>query len=498
MPADSLPVCLVAIPLAGALLVAALPGAFHAALRLTAGLVSLWPLWLALRGFHALPAESVASLPWIPAWGIRFHLGFDGLGGPLALLTAALTPIVILSTWRQVSTRVKGFLVCLLLLESGLFVTFMARDLFLFYCGWELVLIPMYFIVGLWGGARRIYATMKFVLFTAAGSLLMLAAILALARANGRWDFSAETCAAAARTFSPEMQRWLLLAFIAAFAVKVPVWPFHTWLPDAHVEAPAGGSIFLAGVLLKMGTYGMLRFAFPLFPEAAREILPWILALGAIGAVWGGLMSLAQGDIKSLVAYSSVSHMAVIVLGISSLDAAGVAGALFQMVAHGVNTGCLFLLVGMLYERTHSRLVADHGGLAKAMPAFTVFFVVACLSSLGLPGLAGFPGEFLILKGLLASWMADRSNATMAAFVATGAGLLLSASYLLWMVKRVFFGPLHHPGDHVPEDLSIRERTAAGILVVTMVVLGLAPGIVTGRAEPAIRTVLAAITRGAP
>lgn len=498
MTADSLPVCLVALPLAGALLVTALPGAFHAALRLAAGLVSLAPLWLSLRGFAALPAASVVSLPWIPAWGIRFHLGFDGLGGPLALLTAALTPIVILSTWRQVSAQVKGFLVCLLLLESGLFVTFMARDLFLFYCGWELVLVPMYFIVGLWGGARRIYATMKFVLFTATGSLLMLAAILALARAKGGWNFSAEACAAAARTFSPEMQRWLLLAFVAAFAVKVPVWPFHTWLPDAHVEAPAGGSILLAGVLLKMGTYGLLRFAFPFFPEATREILPWILALGAIGAVWGGLMSLAQGDIKSLVAYSSVSHMAVIVLGICSFDAAGVSGALFQMIAHGVNTGCLFLLVGMLYERTHSRLIADHGGLAKAMPAFSALFLVACLSSLGLPGLAGFPGEFLILKGLLGSWMTTRSWTALAAFVAVGAGLFLSASYLLWMVKRVFFGPLHHPGEHALNDLTLREKIVAGILIATMVVLGLFPGIVTGRAEPAIRTVLAAITRGAP
>lgn len=493
---DGLPLCLVAIPLAGALLVAAIPGMFPAALRLAAGLVSLWPLALAARGFRALPVESAVSLPWIPAYGIRFHLGFDGLGGPLALLTAALTPLVVLSTWRQVTSQVKGFLVSLLLLESGLFVTFLARDLFLFYCGWELVLVPMYFIVGLWGGARRIYATMKFVLFTAAGSLLMLAAILFLARAGGRWDFSADACAQAARAASPETQRWLLLAFLAAFAVKIPLWPLHTWLPDAHVEAPAGGSIFLAGVLLKMGTYGLLRFALPFFPEAIREVLPWLLALGAVGAVWGGLMSLAQGDIKSLVAYSSVSHMAVIVLGIASLDAAGVAGALFQMVGHGVNTGCLFLLVGMLYERTHSRLIADHGGLAKAMPVFSALFLVACLSSLGLPGLAGFPGEFLILKGVLGAWLATREPAALAAVIATGTGVLLSASYLLWMYKRVFFGPLHHPGTEAPADLTAREKVAAGALVAAMAVLGMAPGIVISRTEPWIARILGAFAGG--
>ncbi len=492
---------LVLSPLAGALAVLALPGGFHAALRLLALASSAWTLTLAVQAFAALGGPDAAGLVHgpLPWWLASYHVRVDGASGGLALLTAALTPLVVLSTWRQIATQVKGFLVCLLLLEAGLFTTFLARDLFLFYCGWELVLVPMYFIIGLWGGRRRLYATTKFVVFTAAGSLLMLAAILVLAHAGGGWDFSMESAPALARRLSPAAQGWALAAFLAAFAVKIPVWPLHTWLPDAHVEAPAGGSIFLAGVLLKMGSYALARIALPIFADAAVAFLPWLAALGAIGAVWGGLMSLAQGDIKSLVAYSSVSHMAVIVLGIAAGGSAGMQGAFFQMLAHGVNTGCLFLLVGILYERTHSRLVADHGGLAKAMPVFAALFLVASLSSLGLPGLAGFPGEFLILKGVLASWSQTRSPLLLAAFAAAGAGLFLSASYLLWMYKRVFFGPLAFPhqegrggsADHAPADLTLREKIVAGSLVAAMVLLGLSPNLFLSRSEPDT----AAITR---
>lgn len=499
-PVDEIPLVtrLLIAPFAGALAVLAVPAAWRVAARgiaLAAGILSA--TW-ALQAFLALPtAEGLSHgpLPWLPAWGIHYHVRCHGLNAGLLLLTGLLTPLVVLSTWTQIVEGAKGFLFCLLLLEGGLFATFLAEDLFLFYCGWETVLVPMYFMIGLWGGRRRVYATTKFVLFTAAGSLLMLAALLAVARAGPRWDFSISGAAAAANLLPPTAQRVLLAAFLAAFAVKIPVWPLHTWLPDAHVEAPAGGSVFLAGVLLKMGVYGLVRVALPLFPDAFRETLPLLGLLCAMGAIWGGLMSLAQRDIKSLVAYSSVSHMAVLSLGVLAGNAVGLQGALFQMLAHGVNTGCLFLLVGILYERTHSRLIQDHGGLAAVMPAFSCLFLVACLSSLGLPGLAGFPGEFLVLKGLWDAWRAAGAWWTLAAFAAGAASLVLSAAYLLWMYKRVFFGRTAYPGDRPPADLTGRERLAAGSLVVLMAAMGLLPNVWLARAAPAIQNVLSG---GAP
>jgi NADH-quinone oxidoreductase subunit M len=399
---------------------------------------------------------------WIPALGISYEVGVDGISLLLIVLTTFLMPLTLLASWDSIQARRREFMICMLFLESGMVGVFAAIDLFLFYVFWEATLIPMYFLIGVWGGPRRIYAAVKFILYTMAGSLLMLVAILALyflyRRATGEATFNLFQLLQLELPLST--QRWLFLAFFLAFAIKVPLFPFHTWLPDAHVEAPTPGSVILAAVLLKMGTYGFVRFCLPLFPEASIEAAPIVALLAVVGIIYGALMALVQTDIKKLVAYSSVSHLGFVVLGIFAFNRQGLDGAVMQMVNHGLSTGALFLLVGMLYDRRHTRLIADFGGLAKVMPMFAAFFLVVSLSSIGLPGLNGFVGEFLVLLGAFQA---------MPTFAVIGAlGVILAAVYMLWMYQRVMFGPVTHEGNMHVQDLHPRD---IGVLVPVLLVI---------------------------
>ncbi|MDM7915000.1 MAG: NADH-quinone oxidoreductase subunit M, partial [Candidatus Eisenbacteria bacterium] len=430
------------LPLAGSILLLFLPKDRPEASRLFALGISLATFVASLpllAGFEKNAAmQFVENIPWITAFGIHYHLGVDGISLFLVLLTTFLTPVVVLSSWRDVRERVRAFHSMILLLEVGMLGAFVALDLFLFYIFWELMLIPMYVLIGVWGGPRRIYAAVKFVLYTIVGSLLMLVGILALYFLHrgqtgvGTFDLIAlrETA------LPPGTQAWLFGAFALAFAIKVPIWPLHTWLPDAHTEAPTAGSVILAGVLLKLGTYGFLRFAIPLFPDAAARFQPLLLTLAAIGIVYGALVAMVQTDIKKLVAYSSVSHLGYVMLGLFSFNLEAFSGALYQMLNHGLSTGALFLLVGILYERRHTRQIADYGGIAKRVPLYTAAFLLVTLSSIGLPGLNGFVGEFLILLG------AFGANRT-AAIVST-TGVVLGAAYMLWLTQRFLFGPMRH------------------------------------------------------
>lgn len=406
---------------------------------------------------------------WIPALGISYEVGVDGISLLLIVLTTFLMPLTILSSWDSVHERTREFMICMLLLESGMVGVFAAIDLFLFYVFWEATLIPMYFLIGVWGGARRIYAAVKFMLFTMAGSLLMLVAILALyflhRQATGEATFNLFQLLQLDLPLST--QRWLFLAFFLAFAIKVPLFPFHTWLPDAHVEAPTAGSVILAGVLLKMGTYGFVRFCLPLFPDASVEATSIIALLAVVGIIYGALMALVQTDIKKLVAYSSVSHLGFVMLGIFAFTRQGLDGAVIQMVNHGLSTGALFLLVGMIYDRRHTRLIDDFGGLAKVVPLFAAFFLVVVLSSIGLPGLNGFVGEFLVLLGAFR---------TLPTFAVIGAlGVILAAVYMLWMYQRVMFGEVTHEENKHLLDLNIRELTVLVPVVLAIVWIGIYP-----------------------
>ncbi len=396
--------------------------------------ISIWVLTL----FNASnpDLQLVAKYDWITVagWNIQYHLGVDGLSILLVLLTSFLTPISILSTWTAVEERVKDFMLFFLLLEVGMMGVFVAQDLFLFYIFWEFTLVPMYFLIGIWGGPRRIYAAIKFFLYTMAGLILMLLAILWLGIYQG--TFSVPDLIAKGG-IDPHTQVWLFIAFTAAFAIKVPMWPLHSWLPDAHVEAPTAGSVILAGVLLKMGTYGFLRFNIPLFPEAALKAAPWIALFATIGIIYGAAVSYAQADVKKLVAYSSVSHLGFVMLGLFALNPQGISGAILQMINHGLSTGALFLLVGMIYEQTHTRELKVYGGLWKVMPIFGAIFLIVSLSSMGLPGLNGFVGEFTILLGAFGSkaignpWFAGIS----------ALGVIMAAVYILYMFQKMFLGP---------------------------------------------------------
>jgi NADH-quinone oxidoreductase subunit M len=430
-----------------------------------------------------------ANYPWIQVagWNISYYLGVDGLSILLLLLTTILTPISILCTWTAVEDRVKDFMVFFLLLEVGMTGVFLAQDLFLFYIFWEFTLVPMYFLIGIWGGPRRVYAAIKFFLYTMAGSILMLVAILWL----GIYG----------KTFSvPELielggipgnvQLWLFLAFTAAFAIKVPMWPLHSWLPDAHVEAPTAGSVILAGVLLKMGTYGFLRFNIPLFPDATVQAAPWIALFATIGIIYGAAVSYAQTDIKKLVAYSSVSHLGFVMLGLFALNEVGVAGAILQMVNHGISTGALFLLIGMVYEQTHTREIKVYGGLWKIMPIFGSIMLIASLSSMGLPGLNGFVGEFTILLGAFGStaignpWYAGIS----------ALGVIMAAIYILYMFQKVFLGPAGEvTHEHELKDLNWREIITMIPLIVFMFWIGLYPAPFFNILEPAVKNLLAGL-----
>jgi NADH-quinone oxidoreductase subunit M len=436
--------------------------------------------------------QFVESHAWMPDLGISFHFGVDGISILLVLLTTLLLPVVVLAAWRLNIEHIKSLHISLLLLTTGMIGTFIALDLFLFYVFWEITLIPMYFIIGVWGGPRRIYASVKFFLFTMAGSVLMLVAVLYLAwfhhQQTGVWTYNyldllttAPLLPVSGGLLAPGLL--VFAAFAVAFAVKVPIFPFHTWLPDAHVEAPSTGSVILAGVLLKMGAYGFIRFNRALLPDAWDVFTPLLALLAVIGIVYGALVAMVQVDVKKLVAYSSVSHMGFVMLGLAAGTQASTQGAILQMVNHGLSTGGLFLLVGMLYQRRHTRMIAEFGGLAGVIPIFTGAFLFITLSSIGLPGLNGFVGEFLILGG---SW-----SVFPVAVVCGGLGIILGAVYMLWMVQRVFWGPLDNPANQSLPDLSIREFFVMFPLAVLIVWIGAYPMTFLSPMEASVRLLLA-------
>lgn len=422
-----------------------------------------------LAGLRDLGSDG-EPLSWIERFGIHLDLRMDGISMPLVLLTALLLPLVVLASWRGIERHWKEYAISLLLLTTGVVGTLVSLDLFLFYVFWEVMLVPMYLIIGVWGSDNRIYAAVKFFLFTMAGSLLMLVGILWMAwrvfQLTGEWTFGYEAFLALDLPLTEQL--WLFAAFALAFAIKVPIFPLHTWLPDAHVEAPTGGSVILAGILLKLGTYGFLRFALPMFPHASQELAPWIITLAVIGILYGALVSWVQEDAKKLVAYSSVAHLGFVMLGIAAATLMAWEGALIQMVNHGLSTGALFLLVGMLYERLHTKRFADLGGLARVMPWFAFFLVFSALASVGLPLLNGFVGEFLILVG---SWRAGLIWPTVLATF----GVVLAAVYLLKLLYRILWGPLTAKAEHGVRDLTAREIGILVPLAVLMLLIGVIP-----------------------
>ena len=425
-------------------------------------------LW---AGFDPASADFqfVERRTWIPAFGIDYYVGVDGISLLLVVLTGFLTPIALLSSWGSIERKVKEFSIFMLALEAAMIGVFISLDLFLFYVFWDAMLIPMYFLIGIWGYDQRVYAAIKFMLYTMAGSVLMLIAILGLAymhsTATGVYSFDLLKLYTLEIPFQTQM--WFFLAFTVAFAIKVPLFPFHTWLPDAHVQAPTAGSVILAGVLLKMGTYGLLRFSFPLFPAAAAYFAPWLALLAVIGIIYGALVAMVQPDMKKLVAYSSVSHLGFVVLGICAMNAQGVQGALYQMLAHGISTGGLFLIVGMLSDRRHTRLISEYGGLKSVMPRLSAAFMIITLASIGLPGLNGFVGEFLILLG------AFRWDPRFV--IAAGLGVILSAVYMLWMLQRVFYGEVRNEENEKLPDLLPREWASVIPLCALALIMGIFP-----------------------
>lgn len=449
--------------------------------------VSLWVLGLFYAEEAAQPGalHLVAQYSWIQVadWNIQYYLAVDGISILLVMLTAFLTPISILSTWTAIEERVKDFMIFFLLLEVGMTGVFLAQDLFLFYIFWEFTLIPMYFLIGIWGGPNRLYAAVKFFLYTMAGSILMLLAILYIGYIGGSFAVPELTVKLVELygngTIPMNIQMWLFIAFTAAFAIKVPMWPLHSWLPDAHVEAPTAGSVILAGVLLKMGTYGFLRFNLPLFPDAAMQAAPVIGWLAVIGIIYGAAVSFSQKDVKKLVAYSSVSHLGFVMLGMFAFNSIGIQGAILQMINHGLSTGALFLLVGMIYEQTHTREIKVYGGLWKITPVFGTLMLIVSLSSMGLPGLNGFVGEFTILLGAFGAGVSGGAFANAGGFWLAGLsaiGVILAAIYILYMFQKMFLGPAgeitHH---HTLRDLNWREIVTLLPLLVFIFWIGLYP-----------------------
>ena len=461
-------------PLLGVLIILFMKSEHKNAIRWVALLTSLVTFGISIAALVQFdPAnpdlQLVVKAPWIQIadWTVYFYMGVDGLSILLVLLTTFLTPISILSTWTAVDDRVKDFMIFFLLLEVGMLGVFVAQDLFLFYIFWEFTLVPMYFLIGIWGGPRRMYAAVKFFLYTMAGSVLMLLAMLWLGLAQGTFSLP-ELIAKGG--IPADVQFWLFIAFAIAFAIKVPMWPLHSWLPDAHVEAPTAGSVILAGVLLKMGTYGFLRFNLPLFPEAAIKAAPWMALLATIGIIYGAAVSYAQQDVKKLVAYSSVSHLGFVVLGLFALNPQGISGGILQMINHGLSTGALFLIVGMIYERRHTRDMDAFGGLWKIMPIYGVLTLIVTLSSMGLPGLNGFVGEFAILLGAFGSQYISPWFAGLSA-----AGVILAAVYMLYMFQKLFLGPTDKEENQVLKDLNWREVVTLVPLLVFIFWIGLYP-----------------------
>ncbi len=439
------------------------------------------PLWFAFdrngRGENLFQFQE-GPFEWIPAIGVNYHFGIDGMALLLVLLTTLLGVLAVVSSWSAIEHREKEYYIFMLLLQTGMLGVFMAMDFFLFYVFWEVMLVPMYFLIGIWGGARKLYAAIKFFLYTLAGSVLMLLGILAVYFYNSTGllgyeglgnpqTFSVLKFHEIGASMPAELQFWVFLAFFVGFAIKVPMFPFHTWLPDAHVEAPTAGSVILAGVLLKMGTYGFIRFSIPILPDATVELLPWMAGLSIVGIVYGGLVAMAQKDMKKLVAYSSVSHMGFVMLGLFALNGPGLNGGIIQMINHGLSTGALFLLVGIVYERRHTRAIAEYGGISAVMPIYATIFLIITMSSIGLPALNGFIGEFTILVGAF--------NRTWWWAVFAALGIVLGAAYMLWMYQRVFFGPITNSENKNLKDLSGRELGYLLPLVILCFWIGLYP-----------------------
>lgn len=441
-------------------------------------------------GFDATTAgfQFVEQKEWISAFGISYNVGIDGISLLLIMLTTFLTPIVLLGSWTAVEDKLKPYLCLILALETGMLGAFVALDIILFYIFWEAMLIPMYLLIGVWGGKERIYASMKFFVYTLVGSLLMLIAIFYLLSLY-KVQFGAYS-AAITDLYKVKVpfdgfnspQTLMFLAFALAFAIKVPLFPLHTWLPDAHVQAPTAGSVILAGVLLKLGGYGFIRFAFPLFPQALHYTAPVFMALGAIAIVYGAWVAMVQPDIKKLVAYSSVSHMGFVVLGLFSLNEIAVSGSIYQMLNHGISTGGLFLIVGMIYERRHTREISEFGGITRIMPVFAVVFMIVTLSSVALPGTNGFVGEFMILLG---TFQANKTAAIVA-----GTGVIFGAVYMLWMFQRVMFGPIKNEENRHLKDLSLREMVVMAPIIVAIFVMGIFPNIFLSKMDASIKAFL--------
>jgi NADH-quinone oxidoreductase subunit M len=482
------------LPLLGALACFLTPGEVAKKLALAVSGLTFFaslPLWRMydpaakgpIPGWETFQAVE-GPYPWIKDLGISYYVGIDGVALLLVLLTTFLTPIVIFSSFNNVKEKVHQYMGFMLMLETGMLGAFVALDTFLFYVFWELMLIPMYFIIGMWGGPKRIYATVKFFIYTMLGSLLMLVAILGLyvAHHDQLHTWSANIFELYKVSVGYRDQLWMFGFFALAFAIKVPMFPVHTWLPDAHVEAPTGGSVILAGVLLKLGTFGFLRYAMPLFPEAAHTYAPLLIGLSVVGIIYGALVAMVQSDIKKLVAYSSVSHMGVVMLGLFAMNAEGVSGAVYQMLSHGISTGALFLLVGVMYERRHTRAISEYGGLASVVPVYSFLLVVVTFSSIGLPGMNGFVGELLVLLGSFGP------HPVATSFAATG--VILGAVYMLWMVQRVVFGPLTHHENKKLEDINGAELTYMVPLIALIFLMGLFPGPILSKMAPSIDRVL--------
>jgi NADH-quinone oxidoreductase subunit M len=452
-------------------------------LAAAAGFVVSLPLW-----FKYNPQQPdwqfTEKANWIPSIGASYFLGIDGFSMLLILLTTLLGFIAVLSSWNAITERVKEFYIFMLVLQTGMLGAFMALDFLLFFLFWEVMLVPMYFVIGIWGGGRRLYSAIKFFLYTLVGSVVMLLGILALYFYNhsltGLYTFDIPTYQQLAVPL--DLQKWIFLAFFLGFAVKVPMFPFHTWLPDAHTDAPTAGSVILAAVLLKMGTYGFIRFSLPILPEASRFFVPMIVALSLVGIVYGALVALAQTDWKRLVAYSSVSHMAMVMLGMFAMTPVGLTGSIIQQINHGISTGALFLIVGIVYERRHTREIADYGGLSKVMPVFASVFLIMTMSSIGLPTLNGFIGELLILAGVFPV------NKFWAAVAASG--IVLGAAYMLWLYQRTMFGRLDNPANATLKDLSVREVATFAPLVALAIWIGLYPAPFLKRLETSVARVV--------
>jgi NADH-quinone oxidoreductase subunit M len=480
---------LIFFPAVGALALMLLRGDDHKFIRYIAMIVSVAEFLFSLLMLRGVPAGGAGYqleefAKWISAPPINYHLGVDGISMFLVILTTFLTPISVLASWNSIQVRVKEFFVMLLMLEVGIVGVFLSLDLFLFFLFWEVMLIPMALLIGIWGHERRVYAAVKFVLYTMAGSILMLVGIIWLYNATGTFDLPRIQALLANGLLSgtPRIEMLLFLAFFLAFAIKVPLFPLHTWLPDAHVEAPTAGSVMLAGVLLKMGTYGMMRFCLPLFPEASHRAAKWVAALAIIGIIYGALVAMVQPNLKKLVAYSSVSHLGFVVLGIFAFHNISMQGAVYQMLAHGISTGALFLLVGMLHDRRHTFEISEYGGLSTPMPKLAAFFLFVALSSLGLPMLNGFVGEYLILLG---TYQRHWGWASWAAL-----GVILSACYLLWSYQRVFFGEITVEKNRALPDASAREKWILAIMAVVTLWMGIGSVFITRRTAVASQTVI--------